>query len=329
MYYGDRGSEVAVLKEKSRLPILERWKHWGENAATSFDLPIYEGDLNLMNDVEVSCMVDQTEISWPQVQGVLEESSLYWTTLLNNQDYQPNDLSGKNEKFMNSLLEDDVHDSEHFPLYGLARSHGSYSMGNNLTNDMSSYEDLNLEDFPYSLHWEKKQSDSPQCITLVGNVKAPQQVCDQPSVEETVLHEFGTAMQKMTDESRLCFRDALYRLASNSENQLSNQRQYGDKLPPSGKLFTTALTDHMLGSTADEVCKSRTNTIDRAVADLMFNKAYRNYNSHPELALTTKAHCGNNLKNSLAPHFQHFTGSTPEDAVVPTYGQAEAQYSEY
>uniref|UniRef100_A0A7N0UCG0 Uncharacterized protein n=1 Tax=Kalanchoe fedtschenkoi TaxID=63787 RepID=A0A7N0UCG0_KALFE len=309
-YCGSRVNDVVVPRDQgawSRFPLQERWKQCGLDAWESFDsndkslalrnIFTDEADFTcetLMDEMEMVCMVvdgEQEEISG--VRGGISESSNCWTTLLNNQDYRLDGFTRTNqtdENFVNSLLVDDVRVSEQFHSYGSPDAHGTYSSANDLTDDVllnldvfGSYEQMNAQDFPYSLDWEKKQSDTPhhnlsnmmntvvpQCNTPTGNVEAPpRQLCasrrvgDQPSVEETVLQELGSAMQQMTDESRLCFRDAFYRLASNAGKHLGIQGQNGDKLA-SEKPFTTALLDQALRD--GKLWKPCVNVIDKVKA---------------------------------------------------------------
>uniref|UniRef100_A0A7N0VE72 Uncharacterized protein n=1 Tax=Kalanchoe fedtschenkoi TaxID=63787 RepID=A0A7N0VE72_KALFE len=268
---GNRVNDVGVRMDQgtwSRFPWQERWKQCGLNALESLDESSVsftdECDLsceNLMDQLaEMDCMVGDGDDA--SVRGGLSESSNCWTTLLTKHD---NGFPGTDQT-------DDVRVSGQFHLSSSPISPGTYSMVNNLTRDMlfdmddiASCEQMDVLEFPYSLDWGKKQSDTlqhnlsdmmssavPQHNTLTGNVEAPpQQTCasrrvaDRPSVEETVLQELGRAIDKLTDESTLCLRDALYRLASYSDKHLSGQGQHGDSLA-SEKPFTTALLDQSL-----------------------------------------------------------------------------------
>ncbi|KAL9679902.1 hypothetical protein QQ045_017773 [Rhodiola kirilowii] len=302
-YTSDKGDDVVV-------PSQERWTQWvgsfdslGKSSAlrNSGAADVDFSCETLMDKLEMDCLVgeaDQAENSGGVRGGIAESSNSCWTTLLNNQDYQLDGFPWTNqtdENFLSSLLADDLRASDQFQLYGSPMSQGTYSTTNNLTTDMlldshdtGIFEKTDLEGFLCPFNWEKKQSnashhnlpnmmnsDVPMYTAPSGN--APQQVCASrrvvhcPSVEDAVLQEFGSTVQKMTDKTRLCFRDALYRLATNSEKHLSVQGEYEENAA-SERLITATVPHQTLRSVDKDVTESRTNTIDRTIADLMFNK---------------------------------------------------------
>ncbi|CAM8964812.1 unnamed protein product [Rhodiola kirilowii] len=320
-YCGDEGAW-------SRYQSQERCNQWGVDAVDSFgsldksttstleNSNTDEDDFScvtLMDELEMECIVskrDQVEFSG--VPGGISESSNCWTTFLNNQDYQRTNQTDEN--FVNSLIVDDVRLSGQFHSNGSLKSQGTtYSNLNNLTVDMSidspsdsnilhdmgSYQHSDAQGFPYSFEWEKKQSDaSHENFSNMMNNAVPQQNTSlgnfETSVEETVLQEFGKAMHKMTDKTRLCFRDALYRLASNSDKSAGIQIQHGDGCTSEKPLATSLVDDWLRSADKQQALEYRTNTIDRTMADLlMFNKE-----CHQELNPQNSSY---SLKRPLAP----------------------------
>ncbi|GAB4832142.1 hypothetical protein Ancab_006159 [Ancistrocladus abbreviatus] len=83
------------------------------------------------------------------------------------------------------------------------------------------------------------------------------------SLEESVLQELEAALTQLTEKTRLCFRDSLYRLALNSNEKASTQTQ-------------SEGAHEKTRSRRTETAESETNGIDRAVANLMFKKVDAN-----------------------------------------------------
>uniref|UniRef100_A0A2C9UXE9 Uncharacterized protein n=1 Tax=Manihot esculenta TaxID=3983 RepID=A0A2C9UXE9_MANES len=90
----------------------------------------------------------------------------------------------------------------------------------------------------------------------------------ETSPEEFVLQELATVVAQLTDNSRICFRDAFYHLASNSSQHVMTQNRnvlFMETPPWAGQ------EDKMrLGG--KKPVELETNTIDRALANPMFNK---------------------------------------------------------
>ncbi|KAK9068856.1 hypothetical protein SSX86_012972 [Deinandra increscens subsp. villosa] len=92
----------------------------------------------------------------------------------------------------------------------------------------------------------------------------PQQYSsNENSMEESVLNDLERATAQFTDKTRICFRDAFYRLAESSKQSL-NSCQDGESMMTSN--------DDTLRTGETEDSESKTNVIDRAVASLVFQK---------------------------------------------------------
>lgn len=88
------------------------------------------------------------------------------------------------------------------------------------------------------------------------------QVGCETSLEESVLQELQGVMDQMTENTRICFRDALYRLAKNSKHGVT---QYQNAMQRTSQSAISR-------SERTQTRESETNTIDRAIANLMFSK---------------------------------------------------------
>ncbi|KAJ0101135.1 hypothetical protein Patl1_05702 [Pistacia atlantica] len=154
---------------------------------------------------------------------------------------------------------------------------------------------LQTHAFSPSLGWEEEVAASPfiPCNTkqrlkvryplCLLNLEAPvvrRQVpseentanelfADETSLEESVLQELRVVMEQMTDNTRIFFRDALYRLAESSKQHVIILRQSGDS---TAETPLGATHDTHMRSTEKQAMESETNVVDRTIANLMFSK---------------------------------------------------------
>ncbi|XP_062093127.1 protein LNK3 isoform X2 [Humulus lupulus] len=97
---------------------------------------------------------------------------------------------------------------------------------------------------------------------------------EEPSLEETVLQGLQSVTKQLTEKTRLSLRDALYRLARSSEQRPMRQNQDGDLCVENNPLWNSDMETRCGTKKATE---TETNIIDRAIANLMFNKTELNY----------------------------------------------------
>ncbi|OMP08252.1 hypothetical protein COLO4_06637 [Corchorus olitorius] len=112
------------------------------------------------------------------------------------------------------------------------------------------------------------------------------------SLEESVLQELETVMAQLSDKTRICFRDAFYRLAKNTkQNHIAPNQQenlYVQTHPP---MWT--ISEEKTRSGRKEITESETNTVDRAIANLTFNKMETNVQDFP---VTTRVNSKQHVK---------------------------------
>ncbi|EFH59033.1 hypothetical protein ARALYDRAFT_897442 [Arabidopsis lyrata subsp. lyrata] len=101
---------------------------------------------------------------------------------------------------------------------------------------------------------------------------------DELSSEELVLQDLQRASQKLTDETRKCFRDTFYRLARSSQDN-------SDSVSPNSEELLVQTSRYNYGDgnrlSREEEIETETNSIDRAVANLTFNKMESNISNFP------------------------------------------------
>ncbi|XP_010520087.1 PREDICTED: protein LNK3 isoform X2 [Tarenaya hassleriana] len=97
----------------------------------------------------------------------------------------------------------------------------------------------------------------------------------EASMEEEVLHDLQRATEKLTDETRKCFRDTFYRLAKNSVHDPEDHR------PAQARGSHGGDQSDRIRSRRQHGTESETNSIDRAIANLTFNKMESNIEMFP------------------------------------------------
>ncbi|KAM7268540.1 hypothetical protein ACFE04_010706 [Oxalis oulophora] len=133
-----------------------------------------------------------------------------------------------------------------------------------------------------SLYFEQKE-----CPPGKENISVPSEYniskgpgCDERTFEESVLLELESVMAKLTDKTRISFRDGFYRLAKSSKRTAVNENgDFSEELPsPSQRNH-----DEQLSYEKQQATESETNTFDRAIANLMFNKMDINMAEFPPM----------------------------------------------
>ncbi|CAH2073774.1 unnamed protein product [Thlaspi arvense] len=177
--------------------------------------------------------------------------------------------------FLSSILED---------VPGNGNLHSFKESDNSISPGSSSAAFLDGREVPmFHYNWETCH-DMP----LVEEEEKPMKISDlceenteEPSTEEVVLQDLQRATQKscnrlkssliqLTDDARKCFRDTFYRLAKNSQQ----------KSEPGNTNLEEFLEDITSGDRSQKI-ELETNSIDRAVANLTFNKMESNMRNLP------------------------------------------------
>ncbi|KAI5600510.1 hypothetical protein BDE02_01G029400 [Populus trichocarpa] len=205
--------------------------------------------------------------SGSSISGRLSEESLPQTALSCDQpDYQLDDLSEieqLDEFFLSSFLED-LPRNENLNgsfCFSAEAECGMASADNRFTDTMSDLQSisndahgmgsskyLKTHAFSPSLSWEEgevaashfnpcnsDQKDLAPVKASLVNVLVPSEhdgmiglVDEETSLQQSALQELEMVMAQLNDKTRICFRDALYRLASNSKQHPIEQDQNGD-----------------------------------------------------------------------------------------------------
>ncbi|CAN0862924.1 Protein LNK3 [Linum grandiflorum] len=264
------------------------------------------------------------------------ENSFQFTTTRQEQDYQLNGMAKiehMDDHFLSSLIDDlqEMDDNQNSPCFSsesqdcmipgdelwteAAVDSGSVS-SNGFTCTRSNLQSMNHETSrvlpPQSRPRDLKKSGLQQLkVPAFVSVPSEEDDCtnleeqDEPSCEEAALYELALVMSQLTTKTRICFRDALYRLAKNSR-PLEVVHEEPD----------TDFPSWLEGS----VMEPQTNQIDRAIANMMFNKMELDVMDYH---MSTPDNCDQDFMPS---HPQcYYTNvsdksSSPGDAEVPVSG---------
>ncbi|KAE8038440.1 hypothetical protein FH972_010951 [Carpinus fangiana] len=328
-----------------------------------------EVEYDAFHDKEHSCGSSTCE-------GFSEESFHQRAVSRDRPDCQLNDLAGfeqMNDIFLSSLLEDlpeaeSIDGSFYFspesqcgmmPIDNL----DSQSMWNDVNNTTGNSKYLKRHASSPLVEWDNgdltavqfipcnlEQIDHPPVKEPFGeDTVSSEQISmngdlgQETSTEESVLLELEMVMTQLTEKTRICFRDALYRLAKNSKQHLlATQKKDGylaiEEAPP------WTAPDTTMRSESKKAMESETNVVDRAVANLMFNeidfsgREFSNaasINSNEEVSGDTRppvkskpkvVKSTGQLNFSLnEPKIQQVSHQTilPDDAEVPTLAQRD------
>ncbi|KAE8721572.1 hypothetical protein F3Y22_tig00015498pilonHSYRG00067 [Hibiscus syriacus] len=135
-----------------------------------------------------------------------------------------------------------------------------------------------LEDPTWGEDLHKSFCFSPgfECETMAADYLLPDItangfVSEGMSLEESVLKELEKVTTQLSDKTRICFRDAFYRLAKNLKQNPVALGQQGNLHAQTHPLKWT-ISEEKIRSGKKEKTESETNTIDRTIANLTFDK---------------------------------------------------------
>uniref|UniRef100_A0A0R0KCM3 Protein LNK3 n=1 Tax=Glycine max TaxID=3847 RepID=A0A0R0KCM3_SOYBN len=299
-YYGNGVNDYLVPRDQDLLdrhPSPDYWSNWG-----------------------ISATEDQSSSS--SVCGGLPEQSFQQTALSCDQpNYQLQDLlrfEPMNDTFLDSV-------PEGLPWVDVENLDKSINISPE--NQWSSTPGILQKEMPASKS-VSSNSESKDCLDIECN--RDDGMCEQSSsLEEFILKDLEMVIGQFTERTRICFRDALYRLARNTEEQHVMLDQNEDlniqKAIPH--------TDHneTMRSQDKKPMESATNNIDRIIANLMFKSMEFNIHHSPITSSTNsiqqviESNNGLHGNSSKAMNMEEkFCYSHPQkllvDAEIPRFG---------
>ncbi|CAN8269421.1 unnamed protein product [Cochlearia groenlandica] len=173
--------------------------------------------------------------------------------------------------FLSSILEGNDED-----VHRASSSNNSVGLGSSSMYGGSEVHMFHCHDMP--LKEEAPFTISDMCEE---NMLDSSHYCIDLSSEELVLQDLQSASEKLTDETRKCFRDTFYRLARSSIEKLSGSVSANNSEESHMQTSRYDYCDGNMLSREEEEIESETNSIDRAVANLTFNKMESNISNFP------------------------------------------------
>ncbi|KAI4332944.1 hypothetical protein L6164_017810 [Bauhinia variegata] len=276
-YYENDMNDLLVPKDQDlsdRLPSPDSWSKWGLSATEGFDLPksfwmmdtsprevdFNFNDESFNSEIEIeSSRDDKDQSSSSSLYGGLPEQSFHLTALSGNQpNYQLQDLSRFEQMdhiFMNSLL-DDLPDVENLNR-SLCSSPEFHADSKFVPCDSKPEEGLDIGFKAPSVEVSDPQNNIDE------------DTLELSSLEEYILQDLEMVIAQFTEKTRIRFRDALYRLAR-STNQQHVLYQHGDLNME--KAMPHMDNNETVRSLDKKPMESDTNSVDRAIANLMYNR---------------------------------------------------------
>ncbi|KAI3740591.1 hypothetical protein L2E82_31059 [Cichorium intybus] len=283
-YFGNEVEDLVVPKDYEQQEMIssaESWSQWGMTAFGGSSFPkkninmtreelTFNGGKNFYTSIDMADSDNerQKSNSSSMSQGLYNNGgSLLWNNQADYEQFTEEEarINHMDDIFFSSLLEED-------PTKDSTETNDHMM----LDNDVSMFEGemVNSHNFGSngqsigSSKYLKTHAFSPSTDWGNGEVSTTcqmqkQYTSDENSTEESVLKDLERVTSQFTDKTRLCFRDAFYRLAESSKQSI-NSCQDGEHMMTS--------SDETLRVVETEDSESKTNVIDRAVASLMFNK---------------------------------------------------------
>ncbi|CAH8359902.1 unnamed protein product [Eruca vesicaria subsp. sativa] len=238
------------------------WGGWSmsspEAAETCFDYDAFNGEGLLYSQMSMRTSDEEEEEEAKRSKAFYGASSL--------DDFEG--IEQMDDLFLSSILEDvPGNDGEGHRASSSNNSVGTSSMYGGNEVYMFHCHDMPLKDeAPFTI------SDMSEENMLNS------QYVDDLSSEELVLQDLQRASEKLTAATRKCFMDTFYRLARNSQEKFDSVNTNSEEFHVQSSRY--AYGDNTRMSREVEM-ESETNSIDRAIASLTFNKMESNISNFP------------------------------------------------
>eukprot|EP00268_Persea_americana_P044435 TRINITY_DN4492_c0_g1_i2.p1 TRINITY_DN4492_c0_g1~~TRINITY_DN4492_c0_g1_i2.p1 ORF type:complete len:301 (-),score=67.92 TRINITY_DN4492_c0_g1_i2:212-1114(-) len=258
-------SDVLCEDDRSLLP--NGWLQWGVTASESFKSPnntVIEttSKFNLGNS-------DSSGHGGDFLDGRRELQSFCHSMKGSSNIEQMDDI------FLSSLLEEDSRDMENVFQNQPSIGKNSSCMGNSkyvrttsfpvamgdLSDDWDNKEDLPPWHFTPS-DYEREEGSQTETVVAYS---------EEESLEEAVLQELRGTMSQLNQRTRICFRDALYRLAKSSRERHPADHSSAELIVEEPSVSSVQDERSRCSNSTTEL-KLESNAIDRTIMNLLFQK---------------------------------------------------------
>jgi hypothetical protein len=301
-YFGNGMDEFCVSEgHEDRLPSPGSWSHWGVTSSENFN----EGSIEQLENDEKH-FFDEVEMPTSgSCGGLLDESSQQTSNSCGrssaaNQFGFARDMEIDDDNYLNSLMDDSENENLyklfcHSPEFSVLPS-ADQSIDTSLNSESNKHDTRTQKhskktgSYSQSMSWGCEEASASRSSSLYSEQKerppgklenflAPSEcnISNGPvseethkrSFEESIFQELETVMAKLTNKTRISFRDGFYRLAKSSKRTAMNQNgDFSTECPSPSQRSR----DEQLSYEKKQATEVESNTIDRAIANLMFNK---------------------------------------------------------
>ncbi|KAI3415031.1 uncharacterized protein J3R85_015614 [Psidium guajava] len=350
--YGNGTNVLVVPKDQElsdRLPSPNSWHHWGIYSRPAFGSPNKflgtneeEIQANMMScsepEMQLSPRNRHHSSASSTCEGLSSGDFLRHFLSVDMPDCQP-DLARADQMddiFLNSLLVDSPGNETLDRAYcwcpscnhgmltanaSRSKARDSQSISRNSSPSTSFEIDQGVTMPQFNLCDMDDDNFQPaKALAQPVKISCPPEQCGayQPMVDETmspeeyVLWELETVMAQLSEKMRICFRDALYRLADNSkQHPVKAESHSGNSGPDRSPLWTLGATSRRSRNVAKE---SETNVIDRAIANIMFNRMDINLQDSTAIG-------SDSFEHDIVGACDPYTTKGSNDFEVPVFGK--------
>ncbi|OWM90051.1 hypothetical protein CDL15_Pgr026964 [Punica granatum] len=290
-----------------RLPSPNSWAQWGIGGSPeTFGLPKRKSVVDSDSASQEFCQGSSGVADSSSAFEELSNQSPWQDAVPDHMDFQLDNLGGVGEAddlFLNSFLEDSPGKEKfHGSFCVCPDCWYEVSLAGNLWLNPCDSHSISSEKqhvkssnctesrrFSPSLGWEKditapqsvpckteKEMDLEPKAPMV-NILVPSEhgelhenPVEEMPFEKSVLHDLELLMKQLTKKTRICFRDALYRLADNTKHHPMGMEGQSEELDEEKAPPWTEDNQDMRSE--KRMLESETNIIDRAVANIMFHR---------------------------------------------------------
>ncbi|KAJ0808526.1 putative LNK family protein [Helianthus annuus] len=251
-YFSNEVEDVVVPKDYEEAQMIsspESWSQWGMtgskknlNSMTGEELT-FNGGKNFYNETSTS---NNSSI-------YINGGSLLWNDEADFQQFVEEEarINHMDDIFFSSLLEENDPTGPHDLGNDANIFEGEMVNSEYVGSHGQSSKYLKTHAFSPSTDWGNSEVST--------TYQMPKEYTSNENMEESVLSNLERVTSQFTDRTRICFRDAFYRLAESSKQSLNSCQD--------GESTMTSIDDSSRAGGAE----SKTNAIDRTVASLVFH----------------------------------------------------------
>ncbi|KAM0052058.1 putative LNK family protein [Helianthus debilis subsp. tardiflorus] len=245
-YFGNEAEDLVVPKDYEEAQMIsspESWSQWGMSGSKK--------NLNSMTGEELTFNDETSKSNNSSI--YINGGSLLWNDEADFQQFVEEEarINHMDDIFFSSLLEENDPTGPHDLGNDANIFEGEMVNSEYVGSHGQSSKYLKTHAFSPSTDWGNSEVST--------TYQMPKEYTNNENMEESVLSDLERVTSQFTDKTRICFRDAFYRLAESSKQSLNSCQD--------GESTMTSIDDSpRAGGT-----ESKTNAIDRTVASLMFH----------------------------------------------------------